>query len=131
MTYEKSCGAIVIDDNKVLVVRHNAGHLGFPKGHVEGNETEVETAIREVKEETGLDVEIDTNYRYTTNYSPKEGVSKEVVYFLGKPLTKKIKPQYSEVQEVLFMSIDEALNKVDYQDIKEIFERLLEDRKKN
>lgn len=131
MTYEKSCGAIVIDDNKVLVVRHNAGHLGFPKGHVEGNETEVETAIREVKEETGLDVEIDSNYRYTTNYSPKEGVSKEVVYFLGEPLTKKIKPQYSEVQEVLFMPIDEALNKVDYQDIKEIFKRLLEDRKKN
>lgn len=131
MTYEKSCGAIVIDDNKVLVVRHNAGHLGFPKGHVEGNETEVETAIREVKEETGLDVEIDSNYRYTTNYSPKEGVSKEVVYFLGKPLTKEIKPQYSEVKEVLFMPIDEALNKVDYQDIKEIFKRLLEDRKKN
>lgn len=131
MTYEKSCGAIVIDNDKVLVVRHNAGHLGFPKGHVEGNETEVETAIREVKEETGIDIEVDSNYRYTTNYSPKEGVSKEVVYFLGKAIAKDIKPQYSEVQEVLFMPIEEALNKVDYSDIKEIFKKLLEDMKKN
>ena len=53
---EKSCGAILIDHQddqiKTLIVRQNAGHWGFPKGHVEGDETEFETAFREVREET-------------------------------------------------------------------------------
>ena len=41
---EKSCGIIVFDDkNRVLMVKHKEGHYGFPKGHVEPNETENET----------------------------------------------------------------------------------------
>ena len=58
MKFEKSCGAIVLDENKVLVVTHQAGHTDFPKGHMEGNEIEEETAIREVKEETNIDIEL-------------------------------------------------------------------------
>ena len=58
MKHEKSCGAVIIKNNKVLVLQQVAGHWGFPKGHVEKGETEVETAIREIKEETNLDVEI-------------------------------------------------------------------------
>lgn len=58
MKYEKSCGAIVIEDGKVLLVKHNAGHWDFPKGHVEEGETEFETAIREVKEETNIDIKL-------------------------------------------------------------------------
>ena len=59
MKSEKSCGAIVLSpDNtnrKVLLIKHeNGGHWAFPKGHVEEGETEVETALREIKEETGL-----------------------------------------------------------------------------
>lgn len=131
MTYEKSCGAIVIDDNKVLLVKHNAGHYGFPKGHVEGNETERETAIREVKEETGLDIEVDTNYRYMTTYSPKLGVSKDVIFFLGKVIGGEKKPQIEEVNEVLFVPLEEAHDLIDFDDMKEIYNNLLQDIKKN
>ena len=49
---EKSCGCIIINKNKVLLIKQTKGHWGFPKGHVEKDETEIETAIREVKEET-------------------------------------------------------------------------------
>ena len=131
MTYEKSCGAIVIDDNKVLLVKHNAGHYGFPKGHVEGNETERETAIREVKEETGLDIEVDTNYRYMTTYSPKLGVSKDVIFILGKVIGGEKKPQIEEVNEVLFVPLEEAHDLIDFDDMKEIYSKLLQDIKKN
>ena len=67
--YEKSCGAIIIhktnkDNYKVLLVKnHNGRYWSFPKGHVEKGETEEETAIREIKEETGLDVEIVDSFR--------------------------------------------------------------------
>ena len=46
MKYEKSCGCIIIKEGKVLLVQHNVGHWDFPKGHMEENETEVQTAIR-------------------------------------------------------------------------------------
>lgn len=36
MVKEKSCGCIIVEDNKVLVVQETEGHWGFPKGHVEG-----------------------------------------------------------------------------------------------
>ena len=51
---EKSCGCIIINKNKVLLIKQTKGHWGFPKGHVEKDETEIETAIREVKEETNI-----------------------------------------------------------------------------
>ena len=57
MKYEKSCGAIIVSENKVLVIKQKSGFYGFPKGHMEELETEIETVIREVKEETNLDVE--------------------------------------------------------------------------
>ena len=68
MEQEKSCGAIVINkNNKILLVHHNAGHWDFPKGHIENGETEEQTAIREVKEETNIDIIINNKYRYTTS----------------------------------------------------------------
>ena len=130
MIYEKSCGAVVIDNNKVLVVKHNAGHISFPKGHVENGETERETAIREVKEETGIDIEVDTNYRYTTSYSPKEGVMKDVIFFLGKVMGGEPKPQETEVSKVEFIPFTEAESILTHEDTKEILRQVLKDIKK-
>ena len=67
---EKSCGAIVYrylgTDLYILMIQMNLGHWSFPKGHVEGNESELETAIREVKEETNIDILID-RFRISNN----------------------------------------------------------------
>ena len=125
---EKSCGCIVMNDkNEILLVHHNAGHWDLPKGHVEERETEEETAIREVKEETNIDVSINSNYRYTTNYSPKEGVMKEVVYFLAKNINNNQKPQLEEVSEVKWFEIDKAIEKITFHNSKEILNKLKKD----
>ena len=70
MKKEKSCGAVVyrMEDGspEILLIKHrNGGHWAFPKGHVEKNETESETALREIQEETGLAVDLDTGFRET------------------------------------------------------------------
>lgn len=130
MKHEKSCGAIVIDNDKVLIIKHKVGHVGFPKGHVEEGETEEETAIREVKEETGIDIEVDTNYRYVISYSPKEGVMKDVIFFLGKAIGGTPTPQEQEVSKVDFVSLNEAYDMLTHDDIKEMFSKVLEDIKK-
>ena len=135
MKKEKSCGAVVIKKDEgginFLIIKQHDENWHFPKGHVEDGETERETAIREVKEETGLDVEVDTNYRYTTNYSPKPGVSKDVIFFLGKVVGGEIKPQVEEVSEVKFVPIDEALDMIHFDDMKEIYRNVLKDIKKD
>ena len=67
MIVEKSCGAIVFTKNvegvKYVIIESKESFFGFPKGHVEKNETELETARREVLEETGLQVEFLDDFR--------------------------------------------------------------------
>ncbi|MBR3132936.1 MAG: NUDIX domain-containing protein [Clostridia bacterium] len=127
MKYEKSCGCIVIDNGKVLLIQHNLGHWDFPKGHVEGDETEVETAIREVKEETNIDVIVNENYRYTMSYSPEDGVEKEVVYFIASKKSDDLKNQESEVQAAEWVDLSEAVDRITYDNSKEIMRRVIED----
>ncbi len=89
MIEEKSCGAVILRKNEdrfdydVLLVKHTLGHWGFPKGHMEADETERETALREVKEETGYTVALENDYRGISSYLPKPGTHKTVVYFAG------------------------------------------------
>ena len=69
MKREKSCGALVyrITQNgqkELLFIKHRHGtHWSFPKGHMEEGENEVQTALREVKEETGLDIDLEGDFR--------------------------------------------------------------------
>ena len=127
MRKEKSCGSLVFRDDKILIVKHNLGHWDFPKGHVENNETEEETAIREVKEETNIDIEVDSRYRYVITYSPKKGVIKDVVYFLGKATSFNCKNQEEEIELVEFVPISEALEKLTYDNAREVLQKLLND----
>ena len=127
MKKEKSCGSLVFSDDKILIVKHNLGHWDFPKGHVENNETEEETAIREVKEETNIDIEVDSRYRYVIAYSPKKGVIKDVVYFLGKATSFNCKNQEEEIELVEFVPISEALEKLTYDNARKVLQKLLND----
>ena len=56
MINEKSAGCIIIDNDKVLLVQQSSGNWGFPKGHLEKGESETEAAIRETKEEIGINI---------------------------------------------------------------------------
>lgn len=127
MKYEKSCGAIVIEDGKVLLVKHNAGHWDFPKGHVEEGETEFETAIREVKEESNIDIKIEKENRYISEYSPKEDVMKTVIYFLGEKIGGEDKPQIEEVSDVEWVDVNKAVERITHQRSKDIMMQVIKD----
>ena len=118
---EKSCGAIIFNEDKVLVVKQTSGFYGFPKGHVEIGETEKETAIREVKEETGLDIKIISDKRYTQSYIVKENVHKDVVFFIAKLENNNEKRQVEEIEEILWIDINEVENILTYDSLKELW----------
>ena len=126
---EKSCGCVVINENKVLLVRQNKGHWEFPKGHVEENETEKETAIREVKEETNLDVEIISDKRYVIQYVTDKGNDKMAVYFIAKPLSMDLERQVSEIQTLDWFEFDDAMDTITYENSKKLLANVLEDLK--
>lgn len=126
MTKEKSCGALVFhqDDNKnieILILKHRlGGHWSFPKGHVEKNETERETAWREVFEETGLKIKFCENFREKVSYSPKPGIDKDVVYFLGYTEDKETNMQVEEVSEIKWVELSAAHSFLTYYNDKQL-----------
>lgn len=124
---EKSCGAIIFNEGKVLVVKQTSGFYGFPKGHVEIGETEKETAIREVKEETGLDIKIISDKRYTQSYIVKENVHKDVVFFIAKLENNNEKRQVEEIEEILWIDINEVENILTYDSLKELWKEAKKD----
>jgi len=130
MKKEKSCGAIIFRkiQNKyefVLIQQKYSLHFGFPKGHVEQNESELMTAYREVKEETGLDIEIFSQIRGKIQYSPRPGIIKDVIYFLAKAKSTIIKKQDEEIEDAMWVDESEVLDKLTYQSDKQIFESVL------
>lgn len=114
MSFEKSCGAIVYrkshGNTEILLIKHIRSEAwSFPKGHMEENEQEVQTAIREIKEETNIDVVIDDpNFRQSVEYSPRRDVTKQVVFFLARAVSFDCIPQEEEISDVRWVEIGQA-----------------------
>ena len=129
MADEKSCGAIIFTyENhvrKYVILRgvgNYRGYFGFPKGHMEAGENERETAIREVKEETGLDVTLYDDFRTVDTHAlAREGRPNDKkinVYFLAEYHDQKIMAQKSEVSEIILLDYLEAMNYLQYEESK-------------
>ncbi len=126
MKKEKSCGAVIykVIDKKIyyLLSIMSLGHISLTKGHVENHETEEETAQREIFEETSLHPEIDTNFRKVITYSPKKGVSKDVVFFVAKTNENFFPKDYhdDEVIDFMWLEYKNALIKLTHESDKSV-----------
>ena len=128
MKKEKSCGCIIVNEGKVLLVYERRRNFwGFPKGHVEANETEIETATREISEEVGLEVEIDSTKRYTLNYVINGSIDKTIVLFLARPKTLKIQKQYEEISSAKWFTISDALSTLTFKEWQDTFKKVIKE----
>ncbi|MBQ4514996.1 MAG: NUDIX domain-containing protein [Anaerolineaceae bacterium] len=118
MEKEKSCGAVVFARNedggiRYILVQQRSGRYCFPKGHVEGNETEHQTALREIWEETGLRPRFIPGFRESETYEVRKapGVFKDVIYFLAETDELPAHPPVSdEIHEIRLCSYEESLD---------------------
>ncbi len=125
---EKSCGCIIIKNNKVLLIYEKTSkYWGFPKGHMEGEENELETAKREVKEEVGLDVEINQDKRYELHYITDNKIDKTTVLYIATPKNKKITMQESEVEKVEWCNFEKALDMLTFDNLKDVFKKVIKE----
>lgn len=123
MKFEYSYGAVVyrIKDGRTefLIEHMRLGHVSLAKGHIEKGETEEQCALREIKEETNLDVSLNTDFRHTIQYSPKPGILKYVTFFLASATSDKIVSQPEEVSYTEWVSPENAIEKVTFDTDKE------------
>lgn len=126
MNQEKSCGAVVFTKRNgeilFIVVQETSGAYSFPKGHVEGNETEIQTAAREIREETGLSPVFLHGFREMDEYNPAEkpGTRKQVVYFLAEYGGEPLIPQHGEIRRILLLPYAEVMQRFQHEGTKRI-----------
>jgi len=153
MPREKSAGAIIYrrepfdtaqgkkDKIYFLLLHYFSGHWEFPKGHIEGNETEEETLVREVAEETGItDLIILSGFKKYIKYffrqyptkGPQKGgnlkskenrpwIFKLVAFFVAQTKTKEIKISH-EHKGFVWLPIDQAIKKTTFKNSKKLLE---------
>ena len=122
--YENSCGAIVFNENteKILLVKMHNGNWGFPKGHIEKDETKEETAIREVLEETNVRIKIIPDFEREIKYIPNEKTIKKVTIFMGITQDEEVTIDTSEIEDFKWCTYEEALKLVTYKLQKDVLE---------
>ena len=127
MKTEKSCGAVVFtrdkDGIKYTIIESISGVFGFPKGHIENGETEKETALREILEETALSVTLIGDFRQEESYTFKRGsknVSKINIYFLAEYSGGTPVAQETELRGVYTLDYKTALSRFQFDSLKRI-----------
>jgi bis(5'-nucleosidyl)-tetraphosphatase len=127
---EKSCGAVLFikqgDQIKYLLLNYAARHWDFVKGNVEQNETEKETALRELKEETGItDAQFIDGFKETIAYFyRRQGltVHKEVVFFIMESPKDKVTLSFEHIGYV-WLNYDQAMERLNFKNAKDVLQK--------
>ena len=130
MKYEKSCGAVVYTringTIKYVLAQSLEGFWGFPKGHMEKDETEEQTALREIYEEVHLNVRILKGFRTTDEHAipNKENVIKQIIYFCAEYNNQEILFQEAELANASLVTYEEALQLFQFESSKRILKEV-------
>ena len=137
MRYIKSCGFVaykkVGDEVYYLIIKGINRDIGFPKGHMESGESEIQTAVRELKEETNVEVEVIDGFRYAMEYKLPRTTDavKQVIYFLGKCVTDDVVYQKAELLDARFLTYGEAMKLLSFEQTRELLTEAKEFIEKN
>ena len=134
MVLEQSIGAVIRYRNSLenaesaefLLLRNRRGFWGFPQGHKEKGENEIQTLIREVREETGIKVLEIHSYIGKINYSYFRGdgmkSEKEVTFYFATTPTREIRIS-EEHADSKWVTLADALNMLDHAKLKFILSK--------
>ena len=131
MNIEKSVGAVIkyqspsskLKDPEFLLLRNRRGYWGFPQGHKEEGETEIQTLFREVYEETGINSLNILSFIGRIKYSffKGEGIKsrKEVSFYYATTTVRDITIS-NEHDDFIWATFSEALNYLNRKQLKSI-----------
>jgi bis(5'-nucleosidyl)-tetraphosphatase len=127
---EKSCGAVVYlkkgSETLYLLLHYEAGHWDFVKGNVEPNETEKETVVRELREETGIvDAHFIEGFKEKIEYYYRrqgDTVHKEVIFFLMETNTETITISFEHIGSI-WLTYNQAIEKLTFKNAKDLLKK--------
>jgi len=131
MLREKSCGAVMYiikgDTLNYLLLNYEAGHWDFVKGNVEQNESEKETVVRELKEETGITNAqfIDSFREVIAYFYRRQGltVHKEVVFYLMESNTDKVQLSFEHIGHI-WLDYPHAMEKLTFKNAQDVLKKV-------
>ena len=124
MNHERACGAVVYTkkNNEILylIVKSIKGDYGFPKGHAENDESDIQTASREILEETGVNVNFINDFKFESEYHPDgdQNILKHLILFLAYFENQEISTQKEELLSADLMNFQSALNVLKFDNLK-------------
>ncbi|MBB1079529.1 NUDIX domain-containing protein [Limosilactobacillus sp. STM2_1] len=131
MAIEVTSGAVVYRRSKngieyLLLESQNKGHFwGFPKGHVEKGETLKETASREIKEETQLELPIDTSFNVYTEYDLPNGNHKQMTLYTALlDDNEDVHLQAEEIKNCGWFDYQDARKQLTYDNLKTLLDQV-------
>lgn len=112
--FEKSCGVLPwrLRDGRrefLLVFESYSKCWSLPKGHMEAGETEAQTALRELLEETGLTAQLDLSRSAAIEYAISPVARKQVLFFLGRVTGEPRTPE-GEIEKCKWVTAEELEN---------------------
>ena len=129
MALERTSGAVVYRRHQgqleyLLLQSTNKGNFwGFPKGHVEGDETLLATAEREIKEETSLVLPINTQFAVYTQYDLPNGNRKEMTLFTAELAEQEgVTLQVEEIKNAAWLTYETARERLTYDNLKQLLD---------
>jgi 8-oxo-dGTP pyrophosphatase MutT (NUDIX family) len=132
--HEHSSGGAVITlrdgaPHVALIATRGRTRWGLPKGAVGAGETSEQAALREVREETGLDAEI-VKLLDTIEYFFRVGdtlIRKRVDFYLMRYIRGELTPQLSEIDDVEWVELDEAIRRASFDSERKLLESARQD----
>ncbi|MDY4140797.1 MAG: NUDIX domain-containing protein [Eubacteriales bacterium] len=127
MEVVRSAGAALytVQDGETrwVLVREKSGSVGLPKGHVEKGETPEQAALREIREETGLQAELCAGEPLVDAYPLADGRLKRVTYYLARYEDQALNPDPTQVEEAMLLPLKEALAALSHGSARRILRR--------
>jgi 8-oxo-dGTP pyrophosphatase MutT (NUDIX family) len=130
---EVSAGGVVVRGRECVVIvptrraADGSKVLALPKGHPEPGESPAQAALREVREETGIDAELVEDLGEVRYWYQREGrrIAKRVRFFLLRHTGGSIEDHDDEVEVARWMALDDAARELTYEGEREMVARAL------